>query len=516
MSALASQEESLESRDRLPVRFDWKKSKVRVVHRAAGRPYTGEAAFGDHPVAPQALRFLWEVTPNYAASSVYAIAASLAKLVRYLSEVGSYSVTAQSFGGFLAWLKTPAAGEDGDTLDEAARRRASGAVKLFVTWCCGQGDVGESAALAVARRHRKVFRGFNRRQAMRMLDDAVPREEFACLLTAIRLEMEEVTELLDRHAPDAAELQAYDPGLPMVPFVALLGLTLVVRSSEVNVAKVQDWERYPGELYVHAPNKLPARIPVPAGVRRASELAFRWMARWRFNPSPEAPLLVVRREDGAIVRWDTVWINSKLKTFYRKYFNKRAPNGARVLFSLDGEGREVPFWRSYVAFRSMGISEAAYYERNPERLRVFARHRSVQTTLRYYVKLHERDMAADVARSMRPAAEQLRMEMRSRIATTEERKRAKGSKALLRGGHCHEALEHKKRCVRAIDCRLCEYFRIHPERRFVFVHDRDAALAQVERERGDHGLARDAENWRRIAALNQAVIDRIDDEAGDA
>ena len=103
------------------------------------------------------------------------------------------------------------------------------------------------------------------------------------------------------------------------------------------------------------------------------------------------------------------------------------------------------------------------------------------------------------------------MAMANSLAPSEdERTRARAIGGTLLGGHCGAALEGVS-CVRATDCRLCSFFRIHPDRREVFVQDYERALFEADILEEEEGRRRDAENRRQFAALNLAVIDRIDE-----
>ena len=78
------------------------------------------------------------------------------------------------------------------------------------------------------------------------------------------------------------------------------------------------------------------------------------------------------------------------------------------------------------------------------------------------------------------------------------------------GGQCDKVLARDYSCSRASACQLCDAFRIHPNRRDIFVQERDRTLDEVKLCEAA-GYVRDAQNMRQLAALNQAIIDRIDE-----
>jgi hypothetical protein len=360
------------------------------------------------------------------------------------------------------------------------------------------------------RRLRKAFRGFRRRATQQLGDRAVSPAEYLRLVRAVRMELEESRDLLDRTPSEQA---AYDHhALPLLPFVLLAGLLLAVRSAEVNVMNVGDLHLRDGDpwLHVHAPNKPSAHIWLPEHVREALRVAKQWMARYRPDPGPGDPLLMVLHpESGDLVRMDSVWVRNALRVFYAKWFRRRAPDGSPVLYRVL-EGERVPFDVGFADYRTAAITDAARHERNPAKLRIFARHKSVATTLLYYVKQTHMEWVEDITTSLAPDAELLRMAMASEIATRADAAAAPAAGALVPGGHCADHLNGVVGCRRSRDCRLCRRFRIHPDRRDYFATDLDRALSEVARAEG-LGLKRDVEVHRGVAALNQAILNRIDE-----
>ena len=117
----------------------------------------------------------------------------------------------------------------------------------------------------------------------------------------------------------------------------------------------------------------------------------------------------------------------------------------------------------------------------------------------------------NVALCLAPSAELLRIALENRIANQSEERTAQASIASVPGGHCAQALSGDLSCRRAIDCRLCQFFRIHVSKREFFVKELEEGLAQAETLQRDEGLTRESQNLRQFAALNQAIISRIDE-----
>jgi hypothetical protein len=162
-------------------------------------------------------------------------------------------------------------------------------------------------------------------------------------------------------------------------------------------------------------------------------------------------------------------------------------------------------------YRSAAITEGARHERNPTALMRFARHASFDTTIKFYIRETHEQWMLNVARSLAPSAELLRISLENEVASPEEEKVAGVAEATVPGGHCEQALSGDRSCQRATDCRLCAFFRIHISKREFFVREREDALERALWLQTEHGLSRDAQNLRELAALNQAVISRIDD-----
>lgn len=93
---------------------------------------------------------------------------------------------------------------------------------------------------------------------------------------------------------------------------------------------------------------------------------------------------------------------------------------------------------------------------------------------------------------------------------------AESASAAVPGGHCEQAVAGDRSCKRATDCRLCVFFRIHVSKRSFFLKEMEESVRQADFLQKKQGLLRDAQNLREFAALNQAIINRIDEQLDDS
>jgi len=385
-------------------------------------------------------------------------------------------------------------------------------VLKFIEWLADAGEVGASDVFAARLRHQRAFRGSSARRIELMRLTAVSPDDYVRLIRAIRLEYEECKNLLDQ---STAKQDEYESTFPLLPFAALLGAELAVRTEEFNYLYVRDLRG--DRLLLNPPNKEASEVWLPPSLMASLDLARECMSRYRADPRPDDPLLVCQLHKGPRVhmpvRFDSIILNNLLKKFYRKYFNIIAPDGMPFLYTLsaDDELNLRPFSLPFDSYRSAAITEEARHERNPDAVRRFARHRYFSTTEKYYIRETHRQWMTNIATSLAPSAELLRISLDNKVANTREEQVANTANANVAGGHCEEALSGDRSCRRAVDCRLCGFFRIHISKREFFVKEREDALEQAQSLQTEQGLARDAQNLREFAALNQAIINRIDE-----
>ena len=241
------------------------------------------------------------------------------------------------------------------------------------------------------------------------------------------------------------------------------------------------------------------------------------MARYRTGLDENGPLLVVPLKSGSranrVVQFDSLMLASSLRKLYEKYFDILDTDGTPTLYTLseDDESTFRQFSLSFTGCRSAAITEGARHESNPEIVMRFARHRHPNTTMKYYIRETHRQWMKNVTMSIAPSAELLRLSLENKLAQPKEEKAAKSIKASVPGGHCEQAVAGDRSCRRALDCRLCPFFRIHISKRDFFVKEREDALELAQRLHDEQGLMRDAQNLREFAALNHAIISRIDE-----
>ncbi len=297
------------------------------------------------------------------------------------------AINSEAFAGYVGWLKDIGKRRGGTPLAEASRRVSASRIIILMEWLVETGRLSPSEVEIARRRYRKAFRGFASRAQELLRTKAIGPEEYIRLLRAIRMEYECCLELLNQPKEKQDE---YDPTFPLLPFVMQLGLTLALRSVELNHLLVGDL--ISDRLRVRPPNKRASEVWLPPSLKAALELAQVWMARYRPTKDSYDPLLAIPltrgKRKGSYIRFDTIALRGSLKLFYQKYFLLSDKDGKPLLYSASGEDQSklIPFGLPFSEFRSAAITEAARHERNPAKLRMFARHKYVETTFKYYVR----------------------------------------------------------------------------------------------------------------------------------
>jgi hypothetical protein len=356
----------------------------------------------------------------------------------------------------------------------------------------------------------RAFKGYNARGLELLRLRAISPDEYIRLIRAARLEYETCKEIVNGSSAKQSE---YDITSPLLPVSILLGAQLGLRPVAFNYLRVGDLKEE--HLALNPPNKKPSVVWLPPSVKACLDLAQKWMLNYRPNPTRDEPLLACpsSRIGQAPVRFDTPLLTSSLKKFYRKYFDAVGVDGKPCLYQTDENGQSdvVPTSLLFRDFRSAAITEAARHERNPEAVMRFARHTYFSTTLRFYIRETHSQWVSNVARFLAPSAELVRISLENRIASESEERVARESNVTVNGGHCEQALSGDRSCQRATDCRLCSFFTIHISKREFFVQEREDALREADRLQNELGLHRDAQNLKEFAALNEAIINRIDE-----
>ena len=485
---------------------------LKTTRLIANRTYAHDFDLFGHPLSKSICDYLAELGPNLPSATLIGYCYAFLPLLSFFRDTGYQDLNAESYAGFVEWLKTAKSQQISSSLTEGTRRVFSNFVLKFMEWLVYRGLANANDVDIARFRHQKAWRGFSARQLERMRLKAVSSEDYIRLIRAIRLEYEECKQLLEQ-PPDKQD--EYASTFPLLPFSMLLGAQLAVRSVEFNNLNVRDLRG--DRLLLNPPNKVASEVWLPPSLMDSLALAQAWISRYRTNSSLDDPLLVCLLKQGPrsnkLVRFDTILLSDSLTKFYRKYFDLIAPDGMPYLYTTAPEdGSELlPFSLSFSDFRSAAITEAARHESNPITVMRFARHQCFATTLKYYIRETHRRWIRNVATFLAPSAELLRISLKNKIASPDEEAKAKEADAEVPGGHCAPAVSGDQSCARASDCRLCPFFRIHISKRDFFVKEMEDTLEQAQRIQSEQGLIRDAQNLREFAALNQAIVNRIDE-----
>lgn len=500
------------SGDLREIKLDLANCTVEAVTKIADRNYDYCFDFNGHVLSNHFCEFLIQLGPNSPSGTLIAFCTAFARLLECFEDTGYETLRAESFSAYTDWLRRVKSRQTSDHFTESTRRGYGNLILKFMEWLADLYIISPSEVAAARLRHQKALRGSSARQIERLRLKAVPPEDHVNLIRAIRLEYEECKKLLEK---PTREQDGYEITFPLLPFTMLLGINLAVRSGEFNHITVRDLRG--DRLLLNPPNKRSSEVWLPPSLMATLALAQNWMSRYRMNPAPDDPLIVYPLNSGPrsnqLVRFDSILLSNSLTNFYKKYFELIAPDGMPYLYTTSQEENAdlIPFSLSFSDFRSAAITEAARHERNPTAVMRFARHECFVTTLKYYIRETHRQWVKNVATLLAPSAELLRISLENKIADPSEEENARASDAALPGGHCEQAASGDHSCVRASDCRLCVNFRIHVSKREFFVRERKDALETAQCLQSEQGLIRDAQNLREFAALNQAIIDRIDE-----
>jgi|GEM_PF-6404646 len=494
------------SSDGFPITVDLREFRIAAERLYASRKRKAHFDLSGHPLSYRMCEFLISHSSSRPAASLISYAGSFVNLLRFLKATSYLTLNGESFVAYLIWLKEETITREAGKYRESTRRSYSAFVLRFMNWLLDSGEVKASDVDAAREAFQKFFKGFNARGLELLRLTAITPDEYVRLIRAARLEYESCKNLI--HQPGACQ-EKYDVTFPLLPFSILLGAQVGLRSVEFNHLNVGDLR---GDiLLLNPPNKKPSVVWLPPSIVACLDLAREWISRYRHDAGPNDPLLVCPASQG-LIRFDTPLLSGSLSKFYKKYFKVMA-DGKPCLYKFieEDDSTLAPYSLRFRDFRSAAITEAARHERNPEAVRRFARHTYFSTTLRFYIREVHAQWANNVALFLAPSAELLRMSLENRVASEVEEQTANAANAAVRGGHCEQALSGDRSCLRATDCRLCAFFRIHISKRDFFVREKEGALEQAEKLQNQSGLHREAENLREFAALNEAIIARIDE-----
>jgi hypothetical protein len=329
---------------------------------------------------------------------------------------------------------------------------------------------------------------------------------------------------------EAMGMKRIDPN-PFVVFAIQAALRLGLRASELNSLRREDIRVDPlqgnHEIYVHAPDKADAFIPVDETFLAAFNMCEAWSEEARAlagpttgQPFKEAlfvyPDTANRHSPCGPKQVNTYRLNiSHLPYFYAKWFRhliKDEDGNEHPLLHADGDPTQ-PFSKDYRKLRSAFAVRFAERERNRVLTAQVMRHKNVYTAERYYLHQTRLDHAKKVQIALKTEARFLVLGLRNALAsgiTEETLHSARVAGAVTPHGLCNSALQGQG-CARAGDCLECEHLVVITSRRPRFVADRDAYLKMAEDfEAG--GDLRAAENARGRASLCQAHLIRIDEQ----
>lgn len=500
------------SGDTIPVEINITDHTVKTSRVLVNRTYTSFFDLSGHSISNLLCKYFAEHTPSFLSSTLIGYCHAFQLLLNFLHVTSCHTLNAESYAAFIEWMKTHKSPRTSEPLTEGTRRAFSTFTLKFMEWLLENGVIKAIDVTTARSRHRKAWRGSSARQLEQMRLKAISPEDYARLIRAIRLEYEESKELLEqpRHTQDEYEIT-----FPLLPFTLLLGAELAIRSAEFNYLNVRDLRG--DRLLLNPPNKKASEVWLPPSLMSSLDLAQNWMANYRTSLAPDDSLLALPLKKGPrrdqLVRFDTMLLPNSMSKFYKKYFSLIAPDGMPYLYRPAGNDQSdlLPFTLPFSELRSAAITEAARHERNPTVVMRFARHQCFRTTMKYYIRETHRQWVTNVAMFLAPSAERVRISLENKIARQDEEEKSRESGASVPGGHCASTLSGDQSCVRASDCRLCAFFRIHVSKREFFVREMKEALEQAHSLQSEQGLIRDVQNLREFAALNQAIIDRIDE-----
>jgi len=492
-------------------------SEIRGTYAIAGRTMRILHSFANSPDPHSVCAYFRDHLNNWPSNTAANTLYAHRLLFKFMTEGAWHTLNANAYSAFLSWLRTDACRARGrGTLAEGTRRSVGSHILHYMRWLAPRQGTPAGETVLAQRRFRKAHQGTGKRRRERLQALAISPVEYVRLLRAVRMELEYVERLL----ASPAEADGCHDAVGLLPAVIMLGATLAIRSAEINTLVCHDLFRAEGYLYVHAPNKEPGLLWLPPGAQRALTAALRWMDRYRVMPQTEedakaTPLFQMRLlddRDKGLFRFDSYRVKAALARFFAKYFAQRT-DGVPVLF-LGEPDAPRPFTRSFASFRALALTEASRHVADPREMQVLSRHKSISTTWEYYIRKTHHEWLTNVTLSMRASEEHMRIATAGTpVATAGVAEAAAERGALVKGGHCQRALSGDTACVRATDCRLCDHFVIHEGRRDFFEYERDCAQREADMLMEEVGCSRDVEGLRQQVALNQAIIDRIDDES---
>jgi hypothetical protein len=498
------------SADGFPIRVNLTQFTFEGERLYANRKRKSYFDLSGHHLSRPMCEFLITHCSSLVSATLNCYGTAFGSLLRFLADSSYSTLNGESFAEYVKWLKHQKTTRSGGRYAESTRRTYGIHLLRFMEWLTDADEVANNETDTARQAFIRAFKGYNARGLELLRLRAISPDEYIRLIRAARLEYETCKHIVNGSLPTKRE---YDITFPLLPFSILAGAQLGLRPVEFNYLTVGDLK---GEyLALNPPNKKSSVVWLPPSVKACLDLAQKWMLDYRPNPTRAEPLLACpsNRMGQAPVRFDTPLLTRSLKKFYRKYFDAVGVDGRPCLYQTveNGPSQIVPTSLLFRDFRSAAITEAARHERNPDAVMRFARHTYFSSTLRFYIRETHSQWTSNIARFLAPSAELVRISLENRVASEPEERAARDANVTVAGGHCEQALSGDRSCQRATDCRLCAFFTIHASKREFFIQERQGALKEADRLQNELGLHRDAQNLREFAALNEAIINRIDE-----
>ncbi|MCI0347856.1 MAG: hypothetical protein L0Z53_00385, partial [Acidobacteriales bacterium] len=408
-------------------------------------------------------------------------------LEQFLSESGVGDLNPETFLSFIRWLSDARKPDGAPKYKDSTIASAVNYTRMFYESGLRQQHPGwnrrdlDTMTAAAG----KALRGYHQRCLQESFDKAISLAAFSALAKAVALEFAQCQRVLsERNAgqrPSLYDLEAtgmkrIDPN-PFVVFALQAALRLGLRASELNSLRREDiridQQHGDSEIYVHAPDKADAFIPVDETFLAAWKLCEAWDAEARALAGPataqafKEALLVYpatgsRHSPCALIQFNTYLMNSShLPYFYAKWFRHRLKDEdgtERPLLHADGDPTQ-PFSVDYRKLRSAFAVRFAERERNRALTAQVMRHTSVHTAERHYLQQTRLDHARKVQIALKAEAHFLVLGLKNAVAsgvTEETLHKARAVGAVTPHGFCNSALQGNG-CTRANDCLECEH-----------------------------------------------------------
>jgi len=497
--------------------------------------------FSMHPLRPLLAHYLLDECEELAGGSLNHKFGCMKLLEQFLSEAGVGDLNPEIFLSFIRWLSDAKKPDGTSKYSDLSIAKFVNYTRMFYESGLRQQRLGwnQRDLDTITSVAGKALRGRHQRSLQESFDKAISLSAFSALARAVALEFAQCQQVMAERTAgqrrslynmEAMWMKRIDPN-PFVVFAIQAALRLGLRASELNSLRREDIRVDPSqgnhEIYVHAPDKADAFIPVDETFLAAFNMCEAWSEEARALAGPTTgqafkealfvyPDTANRHSPCGLKQFNTYLLNeSHLPYFYAKWFHhliKGEDGNECPLLHADDDPTQ-PFSKDYRKLRSAFAVRFAERERNRVLTAQVMRHKNVYTAERYYLHQTLLDHAKKVQIALKTEAHFLVLGLRNALAsgiTEETLHRARVAGAVTPHGLCNSALQGQG-CARAGDCLECEHLVVITSRRPRFVADRDAYLKMAEDfEAG--GDLRAAENVRGRASLCQAHLIRIDEQ----